>query len=143
MNVPALAATGAVTGNNLNIANWNTAFDWGDHASGGYLSENAAFGIQFFIPAGANATYVLDQYASFGYTIVDAVAKTASGSITMEVEIDATPVTGINAMAIGDTETTDTASAANVVSAGNTVVLNFTSNTSAVDLSVKLNCTRT
>ncbi len=113
-----------------------------------FYSKSAAdtafgsFGIQFFISAGADATYVLDQYASFGYTIVDAVAETVTGTITMEVEIDATPVTGISAMAIGTSETTDTASAANVVSAGNTVVLNFTSNVAAVGLSVKLNCTR-
>jgi hypothetical protein len=31
-NVPALAATGAVTGSNLNVANWDTAYGWGDHA---------------------------------------------------------------------------------------------------------------
>jgi hypothetical protein len=28
----ALAATGAVTGSNLNVANWDTAYGWGDHA---------------------------------------------------------------------------------------------------------------
>jgi hypothetical protein len=31
-NVPALASTGAVTGSNLNVANWDTAYGWGDHA---------------------------------------------------------------------------------------------------------------
>jgi len=31
-----LTATGAVTGSNLNVANWDTAYGWGDHASGGY-----------------------------------------------------------------------------------------------------------
>ena len=33
--------SGAVTGSNLNIANWNTAYGWGDHASAGYLTSVA------------------------------------------------------------------------------------------------------
>jgi hypothetical protein len=31
-----LAVTGAVTGSNLNVSNWDTAFGWGNHASEGY-----------------------------------------------------------------------------------------------------------
>ena len=100
------------------------------------------FGIQFFIAAGANATYTIDQSASFAYTIIDAVAETVTGTITMAVEIDGTPVTGISAMAIVTGETTDTASAANTVAANAQVTLVFTSDASAVGLSVKLNCTR-
>ena len=34
-----LAVTGTVTGSNLNISNWNTAYGWGDHASAGYLTS--------------------------------------------------------------------------------------------------------
>ena len=34
----ALAVTGAVTGSNLNVSDWDTAFGWGNHASGGYLT---------------------------------------------------------------------------------------------------------
>ncbi len=33
--------SGAVTGSNLNIANWNTAYGWGNHASAGYLTSVA------------------------------------------------------------------------------------------------------
>ena len=33
--------SGAVTGSNLNIANWNTAFGWGNHAAAGYLTSVA------------------------------------------------------------------------------------------------------
>ena len=36
VNVPSLVSTGVVTGSNLAVANWNTAFGWGDHALGGY-----------------------------------------------------------------------------------------------------------
>ena len=34
-----LAVTGTVTGSNLNISNWNTAYGWGDHGSQGYATE--------------------------------------------------------------------------------------------------------
>jgi len=110
-----------------------------------YLAANLtgqAFGIQFFLPAGEDATFIIDQSASFAYTIVDAVADTVTGTITMEVNIDGTEVTGIDAMAIGTSETTDTASGQNSVAAGATVDFIFTANSSAVGLSVKLNCTR-
>ena len=33
--------SGAVTGSNLSISNWNTAYGWGDHASAGYLTSVA------------------------------------------------------------------------------------------------------
>lgn len=100
------------------------------------------FGIQFFIATGADATYILDQFASFAYKIISAVAETASGTITLEVNIDGTEVTGIHAMAITSTESTDTATGQNSVAAGATVDFIFTSNSSALGLSVKLNCTR-
>ena len=31
--------SGAVTGSNLNVSNWDTAFGWGNHASAGYLTS--------------------------------------------------------------------------------------------------------
>jgi hypothetical protein len=38
----ALSATGAVTGSNLNVSNWDTAYGWGDHASAGYVIADGA-----------------------------------------------------------------------------------------------------
>ena len=35
-----LTVDGNVTGDNLAITNWNTAYGWGDHAGAGYLSQN-------------------------------------------------------------------------------------------------------
>ena len=35
-----ITAAGAVTGSNLNISNWDTAYGWGDHASGGYSTAS-------------------------------------------------------------------------------------------------------
>ena len=37
----ALAVTGAVTGSNLAISNWNAAYGWGNHASAGYVTGTA------------------------------------------------------------------------------------------------------
>jgi hypothetical protein len=35
-----LSVSGAVTGSNLNVANWDTAFGWGDHSLLGYLDNS-------------------------------------------------------------------------------------------------------
>jgi hypothetical protein len=35
-----ITAGGAVTGSNLNISNWNTAYGWGNHASAGYVTSS-------------------------------------------------------------------------------------------------------
>ena len=34
-----VSSSGAVTGSNLNVSNWDTAFGWGNHASAGYLTS--------------------------------------------------------------------------------------------------------
>ena len=33
-----VTSSGAVTGSNLNVSNWDTAFSWGNHANAGYLT---------------------------------------------------------------------------------------------------------
>jgi len=33
-----LSVSGAITGSNLNVSNWNTAYEWGNHASAGYVT---------------------------------------------------------------------------------------------------------
>jgi hypothetical protein len=35
-----LVVNGNVTGSNLNVSNWNTAYGWGDHAGAGYATES-------------------------------------------------------------------------------------------------------
>ena len=39
VNIAAITASGNVTGANLNISNWDTAYGWGNHASAGYLTS--------------------------------------------------------------------------------------------------------
>jgi hypothetical protein len=101
------------------------------------------FGIQFNLDLGTDATYTLDQYATFAYTINSAVYQTASGTITAAVKIDGTNVTGLSALALTSTEGGPTsASGANAVAAGNTVSVALSSNSGAQQVSLKLNCTR-
>lgn len=38
-----LIATGNVTGANLNVSNWDTAFGWGNHADAGYLTATSTW----------------------------------------------------------------------------------------------------
>jgi hypothetical protein len=40
MTLASVAATGAVTGSNLNVSNWDTAFGWGDHSTQRYLDAD-------------------------------------------------------------------------------------------------------
>lgn len=57
-----VAVTGDVTGANLSISNWDTAYGWGDHASGGYatLAGNNAFT--------GNPTFTISSIADFSIT---------------------------------------------------------------------------
>jgi len=45
--------SGNVTGANLNISNWDTAYGWGDHSSGGYLTSTT--GVQKTSSTGSGA----------------------------------------------------------------------------------------
>jgi hypothetical protein len=58
-----VASTGAVTGSNLNVDDWDTAFGWGDHAAAGYASNtgynNANWDIAFGWGNHASAGYAL------------------------------------------------------------------------------------
>jgi hypothetical protein len=94
------------------------------------------------IQTAADATYYLDQYAAYAYTINEIRIISASGTVTAAVKIDGTNVTGISAVAVSSAEATGTASAANSVSVGNTVTLVLSSNAGALDVRFTLKITR-
>jgi hypothetical protein len=95
-----------------------------------------------FIAAGADQHYTIDQKAGFQYTIVTLDIVTSSGTCTAALEIDGTPVTGISAVSVSSSEATGTASAANVVSAANTLELVLSSCSSAVNVAFTIKFTR-
>jgi hypothetical protein len=102
------------------------------------------FDIQFNLDTGANANYTILQDAQFAFTIDSAYYKTASGTITVNIKYDGTnSVTSLSALSVTSTEANATAGATKTVSAGNTVVITTTSNSSATFLSITLHCTRT
>ena len=107
--------------------------------------DNAkVFGIQFNLKTVADGDYVLDEYASFGYTINTAVYDLSAGTCSIAVKIGGTAVTGLSALSAtssqaGPTSATD----ANTVSANGRVTITISSASSAADLSLKLKCTRT
>jgi hypothetical protein len=88
-------------------------------------------------------TYFFVQSAAFTYNINTLIAKTVSGTLNVAVQINGTPVTGINTLAVSSVEATGTATALNIVAIGDTVTLVVTSSSSPVDFSFTMKTTRT
>lgn len=59
---------GPVAGSPTEIANWNTAYSWGDHASAGYIG-NVTVGSTTTGAAGTNASVSVSGGNSFSFTI--------------------------------------------------------------------------
>lgn len=108
-------------------------------ASGGTTVEE----IPGFIEYPIDKTYILDESASYAYTINTLIIKTTAGTLTAAVQINGTPVTGISAVSVSSTPTTATATAANTVSIGNRITLVCSSSSAPTDLSFTLKFTRT
>ena len=107
-----------------------------------FTAEVKPFDLTFAMPTGANFTMPIHLNASFGYTITGATAITTAGTITLAVKIGTTAVTGLSAVSMSSTESTPTATAANVVAVGNDVNLTFSSNSAATYASVTVHCVR-
>lgn len=113
---------------------------------GGGLGSGIIMAITCSIPGSnpANETVVADEKAAFGYTINSILgATTSSGSITLAVKINGTSVTGLSAISITSTPADSTASASNIVNAGDKVTWVFTGNSSANDVAFTMKLTRT
>ena len=108
-----------------------------------YVDALNTFGIQFSLDTGANATFTIDQDADFGYTIDDAFYQTVSGTITANVQINGVSVTGLSALALSSTEGNAASTAAFTVAAGDKITIVTTADATAVNVSLKLKCTRT
>ena len=91
----------------------------------------------------ANQTLYADAKAAFKYVINSILgAATSSGSITLAVNINGSPVTGLSAVSISSTTADINATAANVVNPGDQVTWVFTSNSAANDLRFTMKTTR-
>ena len=103
-------------------------------------SQTFGFGAAF--ADGADETIVLDQYATFAYTIDSSVTQCNSGTATYRLQINGTNV-GSTANAVSSTEQSQAHASANAVVVGDTVSLVRSANATCVMGRIKVNCTRT
>lgn len=91
------------------------------------------------VPTAKSYTIVLD--CKFAATINEVTTQSASGTCTLTVKINSTALGG-TANSVSSSETTQTHSSANAVSAGDNIVLTVSSVSSCVDMSVTIKYTR-
>jgi len=111
-----------------------------------FITEVKDFNIQFLLPVGYNDTFTFLQSANFGFTVDKAYYQTATGTITGDVKIEGTSVTGLSALSISSTEGNSTASAAKTVTAGDKITLVTTAgegSPAVTMMSISLDCVRT
>lgn len=89
-----------------------------------------------------NRDYTLDQSAGFRYAIESMAVVTSAGTCTVALKIDGVAVTNISAVAVTTTEVTVTATGANIVSVGNTLVLTSSSVSAADNLAYTIKVRR-
>ena len=77
--------------------------------------------------AGTAKTYTLDLKAQKAYTIAGIVLETDAGTLTINVKIGSTSVTGLSSLSALSTLTETTATANNSVAVGNRVYFEITS----------------
>lgn len=90
-------------------------------------------------------TYVLDQSAAYAYTINTLIGDTVLGTLDVQIEINGTPVTGLDPVAMGTSPVTGTATAANAVAIGAKVTMIVTDldTGTAEDFAFTMKVTRT
>ena len=94
------------------------------------------------IPSPANGTITLVRRLGFPFTVNALITKTSAGSITANVKINTTSITGLAAVGVTTTETSTAATAANAYAATDRIDVTLSSNSSAADLELTLQVTR-
>jgi hypothetical protein len=99
-----LSVSGDVTGSNLNVSNWNTAYSWGNHASAGYATTSyVTTQINNLIAGAPGALDTLDELAAalgddsnFATTVTNSIAgkvsksgDTMTGALTLNAGLNA------------------------------------------------------
>ena len=106
------------------------------------VNNAAYFDATFVLQSGSNNTFVISEYASFPFQILSARYITTSGTITASININGTPVGNLSALSISSTQNNATASSNYNVSVGGKVTVVTTSNSSAINTTITLNCKR-
>lgn len=95
-----------------------------------------------FILTAANQAYTLDESAAYAYTINTIIIESSAGTVTADLKIAGTDVTGCSAVSVSSTPATGTCSAANAVSIGNKVTMTLSSNSAALNVGFTVKTTR-
>ncbi len=98
--------------------------------------------IDGLIETPAATTYILRLNAKYAGTINNISIKTSAGTITAKLQIEGVDVTSCTGIAVTSTESTTTCTAANTVSAGDTITLVTSSLSSAANMAFSVGMTR-
>lgn len=109
-----------------------TAGAAGATGAAGASADNSFHGIH---EAPTNKTYTLVLYSNKAGTITALKAITVSGTLTVAVKINGTPVTGLSAVAVSSVLASAAASAANTFIIGDVISITVSSVASPVDFS--------
>lgn len=82
--------SGNVTGANLNIANWNTAYSWGDHSGQGYLTTVTFSNLDAgMVTTSSESFSSTDTQVPTNKAVIDYVAATIPGLTVTEASVRA------------------------------------------------------
>jgi hypothetical protein len=90
----------------------------------------------------AAATYTIELYANYAYTINELKIIADAGTCTANLKINSTSVTSISAVSVSNSIATATASGANTVAVGDKITLVTTSNSGLNNLQLTIKTTR-
>jgi len=96
----------------------------------------------WLIPEPEDKAYVVIGKSAYAFTITEVTTKSVSGSCTVTIEINGTPLGG-TANSASSTEQSQAHTTANEVAAGDTVEIVVSSNSTCVDLTVDIAGTMT
>lgn len=127
------------------ITPFNTAGFVKNNASGVLSTGTIIAGAQFYQSEVTNAVvYPLTNYATFAFTILKAwKVQTTTGTVTLNVKINSTSVTGLSSISVTSTPQDVTATAANIVAVGDAVTVTPSSNANAQNVQFFLEIERT
>ena len=104
---------------------------------------NAEFSINVYIEAPQVKSYPIYSSATDAYRIVSMFAQTSGGTVTVDVEIDDIPVSGLAAVSVDNIGNDTVATANNEVAVDGRVVLDVTAVTGGLNLELTIACLRT
>ena len=118
--------------------NWVLMVQGGANGVDGVNGASAGSSYHGLIEVPTNKTYVIVLYCDTAGTITAFTHKTASGTLTANVQINGVSVTGLSAVAVSNVETTTNPSGGNTYAVGDTIQIVVTAASSPLDFQFSL-----